>query len=159
MSIFIWRRRNKVQPTQLVPWKSTSKKEDHDMQVPLHATALSLFSLIVVGSFVSSIIGSIDELKTLNLIIAEAFHKLWINIVIPYVMLFKITKTKKTHPVVPQGLQMHSDENDDDNMKTGDFYNQPMQMHAMEDEDDVDIKTEDSYSQPMEMHAVHDEAG
>ena len=48
MLYFIWKRKNQVSPVQLIPWKSVSKSEDNDMAVPVHATALSTVSLIVL---------------------------------------------------------------------------------------------------------------
>ena len=106
MLLFIWKRKNQVSPAQLIPWKSVSKSEDDDMAVPVHATALSVVSLIVLLIIIA--IGY--ELHFSLFVSRLVLNWLWMNVVIPYVMLFKIIKTKKPKPIIPKGLQMHEED-------------------------------------------------
>ena len=108
MLFFIWKRKNQVSPVQLIPWKSVSKSEDNDMAVPVHATSLSVVSLIVL----LIIIAIATKLNISSLVSLLALNRLWINVVIPYVMLFKIIKTKKPKPIIPKGLQMHEEDDE-----------------------------------------------
>ena len=114
MLLFIWKRKNQVSPAQLIPWKSVSKSEDDDMAVPVHATALSVVSLIVLLVTIS-IYTKLDNSMVLAPVLLIALSRLWANVVIPYVMLFKIIKTKKPKPVIPKGLQMHEEDGVDAN--------------------------------------------
>ena len=42
---------NKIQPVQLVPWKSMNQKDNNDDQnVPLRATVISTMSLIIAST-------------------------------------------------------------------------------------------------------------
>ena len=110
MLFFIWKRKSQVSPAQLIPWKSISKSEDNDMAVPVHATALSVVSLIVIVIIISIV--AKFNLASLDLapVLLFALNRLWINVVIPYVMFFKIIKTKKPKPIIPKGLQMHEED-------------------------------------------------
>ena len=119
MLIFIYKRRKKVNPTQLIPWKSASKKEENDMEVPVHATILSTLSFIIMTSIIV-FFQKLFEAGPIFHIILWSLNQLWICFVIPYVMLLKIIKTKKPQPVIPQGLQMHDEEEDDENNDNND---------------------------------------
>ena len=110
MLIFIRKRKSQVFPVQLIPWKSVSKSEDDDLAVPVHATALSVVSLIILLLTIA-ILTILDYSLVLVPVLVIALSRLWINVVIPYVMLFKIIKTKKPKPIIPKGLQMHEEEN------------------------------------------------
>ena len=114
MLYFIWKRKNQVSPVQLIPWKSVSKSEDDDMAVPVHATALSVVSMIVLLVTIS-IYTKLDNSMVFAPVLLITLSSLWANIVIPYVMLFKIIKTKKPKPVIPKGLQMHEEDGGDVN--------------------------------------------
>ena len=116
---FIWKRKHQVSPVQLVPWKSSSEVDSYDMAVPLHATALSMVSLIIVLIALAAIAFLFDIVLYIILLI-----RLYICVVIPYILLSKIIKTKKPKLQIPKGLQMHEkvngkeDENEeaDENM-------------------------------------------
>ena len=112
MLIFIHKRKTKVKPTQLIPWKSTSKKEANDLKVPVHATILSSISFILTA-FMIIFAEKLVEAGTILQILIFSLNQLWINLVIPYVMLLKIIKTKKSQPVIPQGLQRHGEDEED----------------------------------------------
>ena len=114
MLLFIWKRKNQVSPVQLIPWKSVSESEDDDLAVPVHATALSVVTLIVLLTSLS-IYTKLDNSLVLAPVLFITLSKLWANVVIPYVMLFKIIKTKKPKPVIPKGLQMHEEDGGDVN--------------------------------------------
>ena len=95
MLYFFWKRKNQVSPVQLIPWKSVSKSEDNDMAVPVHATALSTVTLIgltmIIGIFKNFSYSSY-HLGHVSLILLS---RLWMSVVIPYVVMFAIIKTKK----------------------------------------------------------------
>ena len=112
MLIFIHKRKTKVKPTQLIPWKSSSKKEANDLKVPVHATILSSLSFILTA-FMIIFTEKLVEAGTILQILIFSCNQLWINLVIPYVMLLKIIKTKKSQPVIPQGLQRHGEDEED----------------------------------------------
>ena len=82
------------------------------MAVPVHATALSVVSLIVIVIIISIV--AKFNLASLDLapVLLFALNRLWINVVIPYVMFFKIIKTKKPKPIIPKGLQMHEEDDE-----------------------------------------------
>ena len=109
MLLFIWKRKNQVSPVQLIPWKSVSESEDDDLAVPVHATALSVVTLIVLLTSLS-IYTKLDNSLVLAPVLFITLSKLWANVVIPYVMMFKIIKTKKPKLVIPKGLQMHEED-------------------------------------------------
>ena len=91
-----------------------SKAEENDMTVPVHATILSITSLMVM---VMSFILMNFTVKGSPLIpnsIMFPLISIYMNVVIPYVMLFKIIKTKKIYPLVPKGLQRYGEESEDE---------------------------------------------
>ena len=113
MLIFIHKRKTKVKPIQLIPWKSTSKKEENGLDVPVHATILSSLSFIITALMII-FSQKLWEARNIFQIIIFSFNQLWINLVIPYVMLLKIIKTKKSQPVIPQELQRHGEDEEAD---------------------------------------------
>ena len=114
MLMFIWKRKNKIKPTKLIPWKSKSKAEENDMTVPVHATILSITSLIVMIISFILINFNVKGSPLLPNSIMFPLLSIYMNVVIPYVMLFKIIKTKKIYPSVPKGLQRYGEESEDE---------------------------------------------
>ena len=140
MLIFIYKRRNKVQPTQLIPWKSASKKEENDMEVPVHATILSTLSLIIMALIIV-FFQKLFEASTFLQIIFWSLNQFWISFVIPYVMLLKIIKTKKPLPVIPQGLQMHDEEDDQEDDEEHDENNIDNENKTLDEEQNLQPAT------------------
>ena len=111
MLIFIWKRKIEVAPSKLVPWKSTSKEEDNDMTVPVHATILST----VLLCFLAGRTALLFQKQTFSWI-TESFSWAITGSMIPYII-FNVIKTKKPYPVIPRGLQRY-EENEEE--ETGD---------------------------------------
>ena len=106
MMSLIWKRKNKVVPGQLIPWKST---KEYDMAVPVHATLLSTVSFaLFICLFVIGI-----RSDSINWILPSILN-IWIGLAIPFIIM-KVIKTKKQHPVIPHVLHMY-DENEDPRM-------------------------------------------
>ena len=121
MLIFIHKRKTKVKPIQLIPWKSTSKKEENGLDVPVHATILSSLSFIITALMII-FSQKLWEARNIFQIIIFSFNQLWINLVIPYAMLLKIIKTKKSQPIIPQELQRHGEDEEAEEADGNDIY-------------------------------------
>ena len=112
----IWKRKNMIVPGQLIPWKSTSKADNIDMKVPVHATLLSIVSLVLVIIVSSITLQTIQDQDFFWYVIS--FVNIWCGFVIPFIIM-KVIKTKKQNPVIPNILQMH-DENENPDTLEGD---------------------------------------
>ena len=62
------------------------------------------------------------EARNIFQIIIFSFNQLWINLVIPYAMLLKIIKTKKSQPIIPQELQRHGEDEEAEEADGNDIY-------------------------------------
>ena len=113
MLMFIWKRNNEVVPSKLVPWKSTSKEEDDDMTVPVHATILSTMLLCVLAGRTALLI----QKHTFSWI-TESFSWAITGSMIPYII-FNVIKTKKPYPVIPRGLQRYEENEEEEEEPSG----------------------------------------
>ena len=113
MLLFV-KSRNKTQPTQLVPWKSISRKNvDEDQKVPLRATMISATSLnlllvIRINVVRSQFIGD-DNLFW----ILSGIMLLWGALNMPFVLMLTVKRKTKSPAVQsrqpPQNLQFHDE--------------------------------------------------
>ena len=101
---------NKIQPVQLVPWKSTNQKDNKDDQnVPLRATVISTMSLIV-----ASIVLPIRIILDINFWLVSIFVVLLGSMHLPLLLLFIIKRKKKNKTPVQSNqpvkkLHFHDD--------------------------------------------------
>ena len=83
------------------------------MNVPVHATLLSIISLLLI-IFGSQIAYRNQKIPWITI----SLGNIWCGLVIPFII-WKVIKTKKQNPVIPNVLQMH-DENEDSQTLQGD---------------------------------------
>ena len=105
MFLFV-KKRNQIEPIQLVPWKSVSAEEkENDMDVPVRSTIISTV-FIVSFCIVFSIYLVLDHFWPIPIIVS-----LYCIIPIPLTILFSVknAKSKQGEAQPPQGLHFHND--------------------------------------------------
>ena len=105
MMIFV-KNRNRIEPIQLIPWKSVdSSEKETDMVVPIKATIISTIFMISFCILIPIFIG-LDNFWWITIYIA-----LCSITPLPLTVIFSIKKTKTDIKVVqpPQGLQFHNE--------------------------------------------------
>ena len=105
MFLFV-KKRNQIEPIQLVPWKSVSAEEkENDMDVPVRSTIISTV-FIVSFCIVFSIYMVLDHFWPIPIIVS-----LYCIIPIPLIILFSVkdSKSKEGKAQPPRGLHFHND--------------------------------------------------
>ena len=118
MIVFV-KNRNRIEPIQLIPWKSVdSSEKETDMIVPIKATIISTIFMISFCILIPIFMG-LDDFWWITIYIA-----LCSITPLPLTVIFSIKKPKTENKVVqpPQGLQFHNED-----FRKGISY--PLQFH------------------------------
>ena len=147
---------NKIQPTQLVPWKSISQKNvDDDQKVPLNATVISSMSLLfgLIAQILLQVFGITEDTNENHFWIPLEIIIIWGSLNMPFLLMLTIKHKKKSATVQsnqpPQKLQFH-----DEAIET-DGISEPLQVHEEFVKEDCDKA---ATNQEVEIVEVHQES-
>ena len=105
---FIWsRRRNTV-----IVHHISSNNMKNDMSTPIRSILMSLFCLIsvILHLHLRVEIDNFNFWFGRRVIIVMIIDSIYFNIIIPYTILYEISRTKESYPVVYQGFHIYEDE-------------------------------------------------
>ena len=95
--------------SKLVPWRSSTKKEDAG--VPIRATTIGLISFVILIITVGMIWKSIPEGNHIGITVVLVIRLVWAISLQPMLLLFTVKNQKKrVGPQPPPKLQFHDEE-------------------------------------------------